>query len=108
MSHNPSPTILSKEQRRLLLLMKEINYGRIESLAIRNGNPVFDRSTKVIRYIKFSEGDQNTVQRSDLLHKPQISKFLGYINGLDNNLLELLEIKDGLPFLMNIVENLHS
>jgi len=103
-------TTLSKEQRRLLLLMQEIRYGRIEGLSVRDGNPVFNETTKVVRYLKFSEKWQDTsmIQRRDLLDKPQISELMGYIGSLSEGYLESLEIQEGLPFRMSVVEKLHS
>lgn len=104
------PQLLSKDQRRLLLLMQEIRYGRIEGLSVRDGNPIFGESTRVIRYVKFSDTGVNPqlIQRRDLLDKPQVIDLLAYMAGLSEGYLESLEIQDGLPFKMSVMEKLHS
>lgn len=110
MNSFPRTQILSKDQRRLLLLMQDIRYGRIEGLSVRDGNPIFSESTKVIRYVKFSDTgvDSQIIQRRDLLDKPQVIDLLGFIAGLSEGHLESLEIQDGLPFKMSVMEKLHT
>jgi hypothetical protein len=43
---------LSDPQRRLVELMQRLNFGRIEDLIIRGGEPVFDPAPKVIQKVK--------------------------------------------------------
>ena len=49
----PSKASLSPPRRRLIELMQQINFGRIESLLVRNGEPAFDPAPVVIREVKF-------------------------------------------------------
>ena len=43
---------LSPARKRLIELMQEINYGRIEELQIRDGEPVFNPPPTVLRQPK--------------------------------------------------------
>jgi hypothetical protein len=42
---------LTPARKRLLELMQEINYGRIEKLHVRDGEPVFDPPPTVLRLL---------------------------------------------------------
>src|SRR5262245_59935470 len=44
---------LSRPRRRLVELMQNLNFGRIEVLVIRNGNPILDPLPRVVREVKF-------------------------------------------------------
>jgi len=46
---------LSPARRRLVELMQEINYGRIERLEVRDGEPVFDPPPIVLRLFLFGK-----------------------------------------------------
>jgi hypothetical protein len=47
---------LTPARKRLIELMQEINYGRIESLMVRNGEPVFDPPPMVNFFAMFRTG----------------------------------------------------
>lgn len=53
-------TNLSDGRRRLLRLMQDINFGAIEELEIRGGEPMFSPPPRVVREIKFG-GDTSSV-----------------------------------------------
>ena len=46
----PNPT-----RKRLVELMQEVNYGRIEGLRAQNGEPVFDTPPTVLRLFLFGK-----------------------------------------------------
>ena len=43
---------LSDSHRRLVELMQRLNFGRIQNLVVRDGEPVFDPAPKVIQKVK--------------------------------------------------------
>ena len=53
MSKDSQKSGLSRSRQRLVELMQEINFGRIEEIEVRDGEPVFDPFPQVIRVIKF-------------------------------------------------------
>src|SRR5687767_11562343 len=48
-----SKASLSPLRQQLLLLMQRLNFGRIEGLVIKDGDPVLDPLPRVIRELKF-------------------------------------------------------
>src|SRR5260370_39333230 len=40
---------LSAQQRSLLEMMREHQYGRVENMPVRAGQPIFDRNVKIVR-----------------------------------------------------------
>lgn len=99
--HSLTPT-----QVRLLSLMQEMNFGRIEGLAVVNGNPVFDPPPRIVRQVKF--GSENGPRREknmiDFNLKEQVVEFFSALSRLKNGTVESIEVKHGLPFLMNLEE----
>jgi hypothetical protein len=91
---------LPEPRRRLLELMQEVNYGRIEGLVVRNGQPTFTPPPRIIREVKF--GGDNSPRRdlasADFLLKDQIIDLFCQLDSLGEGVIEVLEIKAGLPF----------
>ncbi|MEO5334398.1 MAG: hypothetical protein H7839_20475 [Magnetococcus sp. YQC-5] len=99
---------LSLPQQRLLELMREIQFGRIEGLAVHDGMPVFDHRPVVFREIKFG-GEPEPSQlgaSADFTLKAQVIEMLEHFRRMRNGVVEVLEIKNGLPFRMSIRESI--
>ena len=101
---------LSTQQKRLLELMQEVNFGRIKKLAVHKGEPVFNPSPHVIRDIKI--GGENSPRReleaNDFVLKKEVIEFFAQINQLGNGTVEQIKIKHGLPFQMSIEEKVRA
>jgi len=97
---------LSAPRRRLLELMQEINFGRIEGLAVRGGEPVLDPPPRVVREIKFGgeNGPRRELGSDDFALKAQAVEFFTHLSRLGDGTVEILEIKHGLPFRMSVEE----
>ena len=97
---------LSAPRRRLLELMQEINFGRIEGLAVRGGEPVLDPPPRVVREIKFGgeNGPRRELGSDDFALKAQAVEFFAHLSRLGDGTVEILEIKHGLPFRMSVEE----
>lgn len=95
---------LSQARRRLLDLMQNVYFGRIENLAIRDGEPVFDPEPVIIRQIRL--GGENTApaqfRKPDFDLKAQAEELFVHLHDLGNGLLASLEIRHGLPFQMEV------
>jgi hypothetical protein len=80
--------------------MQDVYFGRIEDLVVRNGEPVFDPSPRVVREIKI--GGDNTIDPdrcgSDFLLKSQVRQFFLELLRLGDATIERVEVKHGLPF----------
>ena len=97
---------LTPARRRLLTLMQEMNFGRIEGLSIRKGEPVFDPMPRIVRQIKFcaENGPRREKKLNDFNLKNQVVELFAAMDQIENGIIETLEVKHGLPFLMNLEE----
>lgn len=97
---------ISEAQKRLLQLMQEVHYGKVEDIVISSGEPVMGLPVKVLRDVKLSgeSGRKTIFADRDYLDKPQVVEMLRQFRRLGDGIVQLVEIHDGLPFRMHIVE----
>lgn len=96
---------LTDSQRRLLRLMREMYFGRIEGLCIHNGEPVFDdEPPRVFQQFKFgaNDGPRPREPSEDFCLKAQMVEFFDCLRTLGDAEVESLEIQHGLPFRMSV------
>jgi len=95
---------LSSHRQRALKLMQEIGFGRIEALMVRSGEPVFDPPPRVIREIKFGgeNGPRPELSSPDFALKAQVLELLEQFDRLGNAVIDVLVVKHGLPFAMQV------
>jgi len=99
---------ISALQRKLLELMQEVNFGLIKGLVVKDGEPVFDPPPRVVREIKLGgeNGPRHELGSDDFALKSKVAEFFEHLSRLSNGTVESIEIKHGLPFLMNIEETI--
>lgn len=97
---------LSPDRQRLIEWMQSIHFGRIENLAVRGGDPVFDPKPRVVREIKLGgeNGPRPEAAIPDFPLKAQVVELLGELDRLGHGVIECLEIKHGLPFRVFLAE----
>lgn len=98
---------VSRPAQWLIRECQSINFGRIENLPIRNGDPVLDPLPKVTREVKFG-GDNKPRPESELNDFPlkqQVQEMLEELDRTGNGMIEVLIVKHGLPFLMQVTEH---
>lgn len=79
---------LSPARRRLIELMQEVNYGRIEGLQVQDGEPIFDPPPIMLRLFLFGkENGPNESRGNDSF-------------ALKKKMVELFEIFDREPTLL--------
>ena len=97
---------LTPAKKRLLKLMQQINFGRIEGLSVHENEPVFNPPPVVVRDIKF--GGENDSRRElgadDFTLKAQVVELFAQFDCLGSGTVDVLEVKHGLPFRMSIKE----
>lgn len=93
-------SITSAGHEQLVTLMRQINFGRIESLRIHEGNPVLDPLPRIVREIKFGSEASPGVQadRSNSVPKRQVQELLNLMREIENGVIDILEVRHGLPF----------
>ncbi len=101
---------LSPGRRRLLELMQGINFGRIEELTVRDGEPGFDPPPQVVREIKFGgeNGPRQEVSVEDFALKSQAVELFAQLDCLGNGTVLSLDIKHGLPFRTSVKETVRA
>jgi len=106
MKHGLTKAALSETRRRLVELMQNINFGRIEGLAVLDGDPVLDPPPRVIREVKFGgeNGPRPELDAGNFLLKTQVVELFQHFDQLGDGTIEVLEIKHGLPFRMLVAE----
>jgi hypothetical protein len=100
---------LSPPRRRLVELCQSINFGRVENLKVRGGEPALDDpAVVVIREIKFAgdNGPRPESARPDFALKSQVLDLLAQFDRLRDFTAVSLTVKYGLPFHMEVASPL--
>jgi hypothetical protein len=97
---------LPPARRRLLALLQQVNFGRLESLIVVNGQPVFDPPPRLVHEIKFGgeNGPRQKLATADFVLKSQVVELMTFFDQLQNGTIDTLEVKHGLPFRMIFTE----
>lgn len=92
---------LTPSLARLIELLQALNFGRIEALAVRGGQPVFDPPPRVIQKIKMGVGADNGPRPesayADFRIKGGIVELLAIFERLQNGEIRTIEVRYGLP-----------
>ena len=91
---------LSAPRRQLLETMQRTNFGRIERLEIRNGEPVLSPPPRIVKDVKLGESDEVRPELAigDFTLKRQHIELLESFTSLGNGMIDAIVIKNGLPF----------
>lgn len=91
---------LAPPARQLLGLMRQIRYGSIEQLHVRDGKPTFNPPPRVIREFKLGSPPipQSTDQASDFLLKSQCVELFDLLAQLPDGVVSTIDVRAGLPF----------
>ena len=97
---NSTKAALSPARRRLVETMQQLNFGRIENLAVRAGEPAFDPAPKVVQDIKIGgeNGPRPELTHDDFALKSQIAELFNFLNSVGDGTVAVIEVKHGLPF----------
>jgi len=93
---------LSPARQRLVRLFQTINFGRLEELEIRGGDPVFSPAPRVFLELKLDVNDrprpEAQLERFEL--REQVQRLFRQIEDLGDGSVEVVEVRHGLPFRM--------
>ncbi len=100
--------VLSQSRRRLVSTIQNIRFGAIENLVITNGEPVLSPDTYMIRDKKFGKSDTHAGfdARESPFGKDHFSQLFGEFSRINNGVISLLEIQNGLPFRIRTKEHM--
>jgi len=99
---------LSTPQKRLLETMQKMNFGRIENLSIRSGEPVLNPAPRVVKDVKLGaeNGARPELQSGDFALKREHIELFDNLRLLGNGTIECIEIKAGLPFRITVEQQM--
>ena len=91
---------LSAARSRLVEMMQQIGFGRVDDLVIRDGEPVFDPMPRIIRDIKLGADNVARPQPdfADFTLKSQVVELFEHLAELGNGTVQSIEVRHGLPF----------
>ena len=91
---------LSPARRRLLEICQKINFGRIENLSIRDGEPVLDPLPLIVREVKFGgeNGPRPELGADDFCLKKKHVDLFDLFDQIQNGVIDVLVLQHGLPF----------
>lgn len=95
-----SKASLSAGRRRLVEMMQQLNFGRIEDLEIRSGEPLFNPAPRVVQDIKIGgeNGPRPESLFPDFLLKNQVIELFEHFDRLCDATIASIDVKHGLPF----------
>jgi len=87
--------------------MQGLNFGRIEGLCVRGGEPLFDPPPRVLREVKLcaENGPRPEVGKEYFALKAQVRDLFTQMEVMGDGVVRCLEVKHGLPFKMTIEED---
>ena len=92
---------LTPQRQGLVALLQRINFGSIEGLRIAAGQPCLDPRPAIARDIKLGASDNGPrpeLSKADFLLKTQILEMFALFDEIRDGVIELVEVKAGLPF----------
>lgn len=100
---SPAPKLrlvdISPAQQQLIRLLQHVQFGRLEDLVIKNGQPLFDPSPTVIRLVRFQDGPERKPlppKPDSRLHTSHV-RLLDLISTIQNATVATLIVDAGLP-----------
>lgn len=97
---------LSPDHQKLLELMQNINFGRIENILVEDGRPVITTDTRVEREIRLGGviGSRPELESKNFALKQAQVEMFNLIAQMDEGCISRIEVKHGLPFLMRVAQ----
>ncbi len=103
---NETKSELTPARQRLVGLMQRVNFGRIETLRIHAGEPLFDPPTRAIREVKLDreEPPRPEAYKADFALKADVVRLFSQLDAIGDGVITRIEIQRGLPFRMTVEE----
>ena len=96
---------LTPARKRLVELMQEINYGRIEALRVQDGEPVFDPPPTVLRQYLFGKENGPNANRGveSFALKKKVAELFDIFDREPSLSIQEIIIDNGLPVRMTVM-----
>jgi hypothetical protein len=93
------------QQRSLVDLIREHQFGRIENMPVRKGQPILDRDLKIVRAMRLGGKSvrENAASTDEFELKRSVGSLFDELTRHGDGTVTRLEFRHGLPFLIEIV-----
>ena len=87
-------------------MMQRLNFGRVEGLIVKNGNPILNPPPRVVRQVKFGRqnGPRPEISKQDFVLRAEVRDLFAHMEAMGNGVIACLEVQHGLPFRMTVEE----
>jgi hypothetical protein len=98
--------VLTPARKRLVELMQEINFGRIENLQIRDAEPIFNPPPTVLRHYLFGKENGPNAYRivDNFSLKKKLAELFAIFDHERSLSIQELIIDNGLPLRMTVAD----
>ena len=99
---------LTPARQRLVEVMQEIRYGRLEGLEVRDRDPVFEPPPRVVRQIVFGKdnGPHTARNQDGFALKRSVAELFDVFDRERSLSIQELVINDGLPVRMTVADTI--
>ena len=90
---------LSPARQALVRYCQSVNFGEIQNLRVRNGEPVFDRAPAVVIDVKLDQADvpRPELELTDFDVRDEVCRLMARLDGISDGVIERLEIEGRNP-----------
>ena len=108
--HSVTKSTLSPQRQRLIEVLQETNFGSLEGLHVRDGEPVFTPPPQRVRLVRFlaENGPRPEAAKHDFVLKAKVRELLTCLDSVENGVIESIKVEHGIPILMTIREEVHA
>ncbi len=86
--------------------MKKVGYGRINNLTVKKGEPVLSPDSSIERDLKLGANDSIPTTGEDFVLKKKMADFFEQLADIKDGFIRKIEIRGGLPILMQTQEKI--
>jgi hypothetical protein len=100
---------LSTPLKRLVEIFQTTNYGRVEGLRVRDGEPVFTPAPRIVKDVKLGASDigaRPELESEDFALKREHIELVDQLRRFGSGTIECIEVKGGLPFRLMIEQHI--
>jgi len=99
--------MLSEPWKRIVVVMQDLNFGRI-TFSVRSGQPDFTRPFRTVRTVKpagSENGPRPEAHSTDFEVRKEVTSLIEQVAKAADGAQVTVEVKYGLPFLIEIAED---